>query len=248
MGSRGALLAAGLGLLLHGCHHDWDAYAPLPGAAAGGAGGAGGAATTSSTSTAGGAPGTGGAGGMGGMGGASGTGGMGGGATPLEVLASVAECIDPAAPDPVACEQIAGAGMLTIDGSDGMPAHAWYTYLRFDPDPAALAGKTIDALALRLVVGPAMGDASTQGGEIWEVAPFSAADLSVAAPAPVGMAPIAASPGAVTNNQAVTWDLPIGLLAAGGPVHLGVLPVNSDGVDYYRPATAMPPRLVVTLH
>jgi hypothetical protein len=245
--SRQALALLGGALLVAGCNHDWEAYAPGASAGSGGQAGAGGEGVTSTSNGSG--TGGGGAQGAGGGGAGTGAGGAGGG-VPITVdfVATVAECIDPGLPDPAFCEQRAGAGKITVDLADGMPAHPFYAFLRFDVDPA-LAGKVIEQISLELQVGPDMGDESdTQSGEVWRVAPFSLSDLSAAAPAQIGSAPLAPDAGAAMANQTVTWALPANLLAGGAEVYLGLYPVTDDGVDYWKASGAAPPRLIVVYH
>jgi hypothetical protein len=255
--SRQALAFLGGALLVAGCSHDWDAYAPGSGAGSGGHAGGGGESVTStgngSGTGGGGAQGAGGAGAGGGTGagagGAGGVGGAGGGApATVEFVATVAECVDPGLPDPAFCEQRAGAGKITVDLADGMPAHPFYAFLHFDTDPA-LAGKVIEQISLVLQVGPDSGDDSdTQSGEVWQVTPFSLSDLSSAAPAQIGSAPLAANLGAAMLDQTVTWALPADLLAGGAGVYLGLYPVDDDGVDYWKTGGATSPRLIVVYH
>lgn len=93
-----------------------------------------------------------------------------------------------------------------------------------------------------------MKAASTQTGEIWRVQPFTEMSLHMSEPAKVGMTPIGADKGAVTQNQILNWSLPTSLVAANQGVFLGVLPINSDGVNYYNTVGAKPPVLTIQYH
>jgi hypothetical protein len=256
-----SLFAAGFALASVGaCGRDWDRFdprvtvAPTPTGTAGsggdvGSGGQSGTGVGSGSGGASSASGGGGSGGDGGVGGAGGAvgglGGMGGagGMPVLEVSyeAAVADCIEPAAPDPDLCETNAGAGLLDVD-----QMALKHSYLRFDLDNQP-TGKTVLEVRLVVVVADTADAESDQSGEVWEVAPFDRLDLFAAAPAAQGMAPIAVSQGAVTMNQQVDFLLPLDLVQAGGVVFLGVLPVSTDGVNYFNNDGAIPPRLVVKL-
>lgn len=254
------------------CSHEWDPFDPRLGSAGSGPSGtsvasATTAATTSTASTGGAGPGAGGDGGAGPAqgggsstqvggggstaaegGGDGGGGGEGvGGSPPTTVVyeADVAACIDPATPDPDACEAAVGFAIMSIDaeavaGQGGR----WEGYVRI-PVGEEIAGRTVTAVRLRLHVPASNGADSPSSGEVWEVAPFSAADLAVAAPAQVQM--LAPARGPVELDTTIELPL-VGLeLEAGTPVHLGLQPTTTNGVDYVNTNGATPPMLVVDL-
>jgi hypothetical protein len=258
---RAALLVGAL--VAGGCSHAWDMLDPSQSSAGGGgnesagvsdtavASGAGGSASSAvasvsavsavssnaSTSDA-----------------SSSASGAGGGSTAgtIEYLASVTECAgfhttDMSLVDPVTCADHAGNAEMNIDTSDGTLMAFLASFVRFDLD-GALAGKTIDAVKLRLVVTTSGSAASTHSGEIWQVAPFTEADLAMALPDKVGMAPISPDMGAVAINQAVTWQLPANIIAPDAPVFLEIFPVSGDGTYYWKKDGPLPPKLIIDYH
>jgi hypothetical protein len=233
------------------CTHDWDTYDPRLGeGGASSTSATGGAATTSgdTTTSAGGSTtvSTGGAGG--GSTGIGGDGGQGGSPPGTVVYApSIADCIDPVTPDPDACAIETGPGVITVDtlqNSTGTPRHS---FLRFDLDDT-LEGKTVDSVTLRLVVPVLVDSESDQTGEVWQVAAFTRPDLFDAAPVKVGSVPLAPDMGAVAQGATVEFDLPVTVAVASGSVFLGLLPLISDGVDYFNLLGAQPPALVIDYH
>jgi hypothetical protein len=220
----------------------------------GGAGGMGG--------TGGGAGGTGGTGGgMGGMGGtgggAGGMGGMGGGPPPpcgtLSYSASIADCVNPAAPDPDDCAADAaafegGPGRMVLDtyysnGGGG----ARTIYLRFDLD-AAFAAADVATVALELSTPPDAWAASDNTGDIWSVGSFTRPDLFSAAslPADLGATAISGSLGVLAAGATVSFPLPTALAIPGAAVTLRVRPLSTDGAVLWNMTGTTPPRLVIT--
>jgi hypothetical protein len=162
--------------------------------------------------------------------------------------AVIAECIEPSRLDPGACERQAGVGALTIDKPDeGSTGFTAYAFVRFDVAPW-LADVTIDAVALRMVVTTGPQAASAQSGEVWRVAPFTQEDLTGKVPIQVGQAPIAPDHGPVVQNERVEWPLPTDVLDGSGVLALGIFPVSSDGVDYWKLNGPAPPELLVVYH
>ena len=152
-----------------------------------------------------------------------------------ELVATVAECVNPALPDPAKCRSVNGAKQLVVDLNDSGTNNPWFGYVSFDPVvPGELVSATLrmhtttDAVA----VGPA-------SGEVWEVAAFSLADLSVAVPAQVRM--LAIDRGPVVADEIVEWPLDTAIV----PRYLGILPTNADGTNYWNLEGLDPPRLLV---
>lgn len=175
----------------------------------------------------------------------------GGGAGPTEVTytAAVADCVRPTMPNPDTCETEVGAGTMTVDTEydppiDLTPRHS---YLRFDLD-GTLAGKTIDGATLRVRVTAISGAESNQTGELWQVQPFTRNDLFVSTPSAVGSSPIADDQGPVALSELVSFSVPTSLISPNGSVYLGLLPLTTNGVDYYNANGAEPPVLVVDYH
>jgi hypothetical protein len=258
---RAALLLGAL--LAGGCSHAWDALDPSPSSA--GTGGNAGAGVSAASSGAGGAS-------------ASGAGvstsvtsaassavatssvastsasGAGGSMTPgsIEYLASVSTCAGfnstaMTLVDPAACEQSSGFAQMTIDADDTNLTAVLSAYLRFDLD-GALAGKTIDAVKLRLVVTTASNANSDHSGEIWQVEPFAESDLAMALPAQVGVMAISADQGSVALGQTLEWALPASFVAPDAPVFLGIFTSSGNGVKYWTKNGPAPPRLIIDYH
>lgn len=231
---------------------DFDGFDPRLGAVGGAdAGSAGGAATT--TSSNGGAGGHGGEASDGGggqgaggaaAGGAGGAGGEGGSEQVVTYLPMVADCVDPSLPDPDACASDQPLGTMGVDSDVGMLVTR-HSYLRFDLDEQ-LAGLRVTEVLLEITVSDHDDAESSSSGEIWQVEPFTRADLFVAAPAAVGPTALVGDNGAVAQLQTVVFALPVALVMPGAPVFLGVLPLETDGIDYWNLDGATPPRLVVT--
>lgn len=204
----------------------------------GGSGTVGGGGTTST----GGATTTGSGGGAAGQGGSptgsgTGTGGTGGALETVVYTATVADCIDTSAPDPDQCASPAEALWIDLPETEA--------YLRFEPD-STIAGATVVSASLRLTVGTysqAQGDTS---GELWEVTPFSRTDLFSAAPSATGSV-LAPDQGAADPGASIDWPLPVGLIAAGTPVYLGLFPTSHNSVGYLNLNSGDPPRLIVEI-
>jgi hypothetical protein len=163
----------------------------------------------------------------------------------LEVIASIADCIDPALPDPDACAASQPANTMGVDGdfSQGAKRHS---YLRFELAPELGAATVLEA-TLALTVSSFSSAQSVESGTVWQVEPFTRDDLFIAAPALVGAAPLVGAQGAVAQNQTVPFPLPVPLVLSDGALCLGVLPQTTDGIDYWNLHGAVPPRLVLTV-
>lgn len=161
--------------------------------------------------------------------------------------ATIAECLNPNAPDLTLCTTLNGAKQLVIDGNDGTTNDPWEAYVRFDLD-AAIAGRTVTGVTLVL---SATDDPKAQGpdaGDIWAVTPFTRSSLATAVPSKVGMSPLAPSPGAVDTLQVIQYSLDTGNVAASTPVYLGVITTDmTGGVNYWNLDGASPPHLVIDL-
>jgi hypothetical protein len=136
---------------------------------------------------------------------------------------------------------------MNVDESDSATGQPHYSFIRFDIDDW-ISDQRIDEVTLRLVVANTMKAAGPRSGEIWEVTPFTYDDLLVAAPAWVGQGPVSPDAGAVNQGEAVTWTLPASVVGAGTAVFLGVYPLSTDGVDYWKLNGADPPRLTIGYH
>jgi hypothetical protein len=162
----------------------------------------------------------------------------------FEYVATIAECLNPAIPDPAECKARNGAAELVIDLRDSTTNEPWQAYVRFDLDNA-FAGKTITNVTLRLVATDANNAPGPESGEVWEVTPFTADSLDILVPLQLADAPLAGSQGAVVNLQPIEWPIPARLVAPGGSVFLGLASLDENGVNYSNLAGPAPPRLLV---
>lgn len=229
------------------CSHEWDAFDPRLGTTGGDGGGGAPPATSGTTSLTTGTSTTASSATTSTTTSAAGGGGEGPGQ--VTYTAVVADCIKPSAPDPDVCETEAGSGVMTVDTQfnpmlDPTPRNA---YIRFDLD-GALAGKTVDAATLTLRVTSISGGESNQTGELWEVEPFVRADLFVMTPATIGATPIGANQGAVALGAQVDFSIPTSLVSPNDSVTVGLLPLTTNGVDYYNTNGVEPPILVIDYH
>jgi hypothetical protein len=158
--------------------------------------------------------------------------------------ATVAACIDPAAPNPSLCTSIKGPAQLVVDMLDATTMQPWDAFVRFDLD-AAFAGRTIQMVRLELTATDDKLAASGNSGTLYQVDPFALADLSLAEPKKVGTTALAPSQGAVAALQVVMWPVPASLAAPNGSVYLELETTSQDGVNYWNLAGPNPPRLVV---
>lgn len=174
-----------------------------------------------------------------------GGGGDGGGSSTVNLVATIAECIDPTAPDPAFCRTTNGATELPVDLDDSNIHVPFYSYLRFDFGQT-IAGREVTNLVLRAVISDGAQSDGPDTGEIWHVATFTLADLQTQAPAQLGGAALAASQGPVVQLDVVEWTLPVTVID-GGPLCLGMIPISAAGVSYWNLMGTDPPRLVIEL-
>lgn len=153
----------------------------------------------------------------------------------VEYVATVAECLNPSAPDPAKCRSVNGAKQLVVDLMDTTTSNPWYGYVRFDP---AVPGELVSATLRMVATSDAKADAPASG-EVWEVAPFALADLSTSVPAKVRM--LANDPGPIVPDQVVEWPLATTTV----PSYFGIYPTNTDGTNYWNLDGTDPPRLLV---
>ncbi|HEX5058871.1 MAG TPA: hypothetical protein VFV99_05895 [Kofleriaceae bacterium] len=159
--------------------------------------------------------------------------------------ATIAECIDPTAPDPAFCRTTNGQTELPVDLDDSNLHVPFYSYLRFDFD-ASIAGKEVAAVVLRAVISDGAQSDGPDSGEIWRVSTFTLASLSTQAPTQQGGAALAASQGPVVQLQEVDWLLPTTVIDSSS-LCLGMIPVSAAGVNYWNLQGATPPTLRVEL-
>jgi len=164
----------------------------------------------------------------------------------VDVPASVAACIDPKQPDPAACESFNGGGQLVVDEMDSTTHDPWNSYVRFEL-PDSLRGRHVAAVTLEVTATDDARAPGTSTGTVWRVAPFSLADLGVAAPALLDAAPLAGSQGAVVQDQVIDWPLPVSVIVPRAPVCLALLGDAVDGVNYWNLDGPAPPRLMIDI-
>ena len=164
----------------------------------------------------------------------------------LLFVASVAECVDVATPDPDACRTAGGTPGLTVDqstsiaGNDGATAAAFFA---FELDDSFTAGE-VTAVTLELGSGGFGGD-SDQSGDVWQVAAFTRDDLFTSTPAQLGADPVGVGVGQVSSCQVVSWPLSM-TVEPNTTVYLGVFPTSYNGVDYFAIGGELEPRLRIT--
>jgi hypothetical protein len=161
----------------------------------------------------------------------------------LHYQAALAECNDPVYLDPDACElggsPSMGAMVVDLIDVDAGPIHG---FLRFDFDDA-LVPDLVVSVTLRMVATNV--STSSSSGEVHRVEPFELIDLFSFQPAPVGPL-LAPDQGPVASGAVVEWALPPELLSLHeSSLYLGILPLSSDGIDYWNLDGAVPPQLVV---
>lgn len=165
----------------------------------------------------------------------------------VEYVAVVADCVNPAVPNPDTCKTVNGATYIAIDANDSATDNPWIGFLRFDLDNV-LAGRIVTSLRLRLVASSNSNASAPNSGRIWQVGPFARTDLFVApVPARIGATLLAGTQGSVEPLQVITWTLPVSLAVANGSVYLEIETVNSDGTTYWNLAGPNPPRLLIDL-
>ena len=166
--------------------------------------------------------------------------------TVFSYQATVAECVNPAMPNPDTCRSIKGNDQLVADGSDATTMQPWDAFVRFDLD-GQIAGKMIKTVHFVLTVTNDSLAPSGTSGAIWQVAMFDKPSLYLAEPAKVGTMPVAPAQSSVAKLQAVTFTIPASLVAANSSLYLGIVNTSQDGVNYWNLDGANPPRLVITV-
>ena len=166
--------------------------------------------------------------------------------TMFAYTATVAECVDPAAPNPDTCKMIKGQDQLVVDLLDATTMQPWDVFIRFDLD-SAFGMATVQKLTLELTVTDDNLAPSGNSGVVWQVAPFTKMDLYTKEPAKIGMMPISGSQGAITKLEVVHFPLPAMLAAPNGSVYLGMTTPSQDGANYWNLAGPNPPRLLVEI-
>jgi hypothetical protein len=170
----------------------------------------------------------------------------GNGAGSVDYSALLAECVGDDGLDPDACEDYAGEGVpghmaidLVSDDDELLVA-----YLAFPVD-AALQGKTVTAVTLRLETTDLTWSESDATGEIWAVEPFTLSDLFSLQPAKTGATALAPDQGPAGLSQPVSWSLPVDSVSPDSTIYLGLFPVSTNGVYYWNLDGTAPPVLVV---
>jgi hypothetical protein len=178
---------------------------------------------------------------------ASSSSGAGGGGSTAYYAATFAACNSDQDLDIAKCEALYGNGTMDIDAQTtaGLVAHA---YVRFDLD-AQLAGKTIDAVTLRLTTlsDPNAQANSDKSGDIFAVGPFDATSLGMAQPATIG-GPVGLDLGPVAIGTDYYWGLQNLPVVASSSVYLAVITTSGDGVRYWNDHGTVPPLLIVNYH
>lgn len=166
--------------------------------------------------------------------------------THVEYASVVADCVDPADPDPDFCIARNGAGQMAVDADDTASGNGWESFVRFDLD-ATIAGRTVTSVKLQLSATSDGSASSGSTGAVWRVATFTRTSLAVTVPATIGSQPLAGSQGAVDPDDVVVWTLPTGLPAANSSVFLKIKTADTDGVLYHNQTSAKRPRLIIDL-
>lgn len=161
-----------------------------------------------------------------------------------EYPASIGLCIDPANLDPALCEESAGLDQVSVDAYTSVVDGPWISFLRFDFDDS-FEGRTVTTATLQMVVGPDDKDEGSSTGDVWQVEPFTEADLLMKVPAQVGNQPIAFDRGPVGLNETVVWGIPEDLIEANGSLYLGMWKASENGTDYWGKDGVAPPLLIV---
>jgi len=115
--------------------------------------------------------------------------------------------------------------VMALDGA-GRRAES---FIRFDIPPE-YAGLTVVAATLHVQVADGDSADGPQRGELYRSAPFDEDSLKLEGPATPQK--LADDQGVANKDAWIDWSIPVGLVVAGSPVYLGLLPVNNDGVLY----------------
>ncbi len=177
--------------------------------------------------------------------GGAGDGATDGGGSSVTYLPSIADCLDPGAPDPAFCRAADSETELSVDLDDDELGVPFYSYLRFDID-TSIPRSDVRAVVLRLVISDNPEADGPSTGEIWRVAPFAASDLYAQAPALRGATPIGAAQGPVDQLQVIEWSLATDVIDD-EPLCIAIVPISDAGVNYWNLEGVDPPRLRIDL-
>lgn len=163
----------------------------------------------------------------------------------VEYPSVVADCVDPASPDPDFCISKNGNGRLAVDADDTSSGNGWRGFVKFDLD-GVIAGRVITSVKLQMTATNDGAAAASNSGVVFQCAPFTRASLAIATPGTIG-AQLAGSQGAVDPGDVVVWTLPTTLPTANASVYLELTSPSSDGVLYHNQTNTKPPRLIIDL-
>ena len=163
----------------------------------------------------------------------------------LEYPSIVADCIDPANPDPDFCINKNGHGRLAVDAEDTSASVGWEGFVRFDLD-GMIAGRVVTSVKLQMTATNDGAAAANNSGVVYQCAAFTRASLAVTTPATIGTQ-LAGSQGNVAPGDVVLWPLPTGLPMANGSVFLRIASPSTDGALYHNQTNTKPPKLIIDL-
>ena len=134
---------------------------------------------------------------------------------------------------------------MTIDLVDGAVGQRSSAFIRFDI-PSEVQGWTVSSATLFLTVADGAQSGSPSTGILWLTAPFDLRSLASSQPALLEPA-VGIDQGAVSQGDIVVWPIPVDSIVAGSALHLAVVPVIDEGVDYWNADGDVPPRLDLVL-
>ena len=163
----------------------------------------------------------------------------------FDVPAILATCTDATNNDPAACVASTTVEGFSVDQTNGSAMNLpTYGFVGFDLGAVPQGAQIVSATFILHTTNTASADAD-QTGEVWRTEPFTLASLGVGQPTAIGNAPIAPDMGAVVADQDVSWSLPVDAIDPSAGLYLAILPVSTQGVDYWSTAGDVPPRLVL---
>lgn len=170
------------------------------------------------------------------------------GAMPMRLTypATVAECINPAAPSTATCRSVNGDTQMVVDQNDSGTGNPWLAFVRFDIDDK-VANKTVTSVRFQIRTTSNSKAPAPKSGEVWQVTPFTHDQLSMTVPTHVGGAPLGPDKGAVSQNITLTWTMPVTLISANSGVFFGIETSSSDGTNYWNTSGTTPPILIVDI-
>lgn len=164
----------------------------------------------------------------------------------IVLTASVAECTDPVANDPAACELSTLTQGMSVDASNnGTELSATTAFVAFELTQGPAGSELLSAELRLTATDEPNAESMTQTGEIWQTTEFTEASLSMGQPMLVGDMPLAADQGGVAASELVVWTLPIAEIDLSGSLFLAVVPTTVEGVDYWNAMGAAPPELAL---